>query len=127
MSTHSASVTEKENIPYRHGKSLKKMKAGGGPTAAIALVSALISAGVIALDVRLGLAVTGLMLALVASWNTIIGLGWWRKYSSWYIVLYLLSILSGSVYQLPIGPVHLGLSLSDIFWLPSLVILAFGY
>jgi O-antigen ligase len=89
----------------------------------ILIAGVVISVGLVATNAQAALALLGALLAIAISWIVLIGLGWWHKYSDWYVVLFLLSILSGNVYLVPLGSVNLWISLSDVFLFSSLVIL----
>lgn len=75
----------------------------------------------------LGIFLTGVIAALCLSWGILIGLGAWRRYSYFYVILWLFSILSGNVYLLSLGSAALWLSLSDLFLIFSLVVVVYEY
>jgi O-antigen ligase len=89
--------------------------------------AAFVIAASVAMDVRIGLALAVLLSLIIISWFILVGLGWWRKYGPLYISLYLLSILGGNLYLLPLGHVSLWISFADVFIVPSLVILFHEY
>lgn len=90
----------------------------------VAIISiALFSAGLVTANAHIALALAGVGWVGIISWITLIGLGWWRKYSDWYVLCFFLSILSGNVYLMSFGSTNLWISFSDFFLPASLVIL----
>ncbi|MGC9358438.1 MAG: hypothetical protein ACP5GX_11245, partial [Anaerolineae bacterium] len=92
---------------------------------AIALV--ILSVVMVVINPQLGVLLLGGLVMLIVSWALLFGFGLWPKYGLVYVIACLLSILIGNVYLINLGPVHLWLSLSDLFLLPSLAIVLYEY
>lgn len=82
---------------------------------------------VVSISPWLGMALVGLGSTIFLSWCILIRLGVWRKHSIAYTMLWLLSILGGNIYLVNLGLANLWLSLSDLFLIPSLVIVIHEY
>lgn len=94
---------------------------------AMAIALVILSVVVVVINPQLGVLLLGGLVMLIVSWALLFGFGLWPKYGLVYVIACLLSILIGNVYLINLGPVHLWLSLSDLFLLPSLVIVIYEY
>lgn len=82
---------------------------------------------IVSISPWLSMALIGTIVTISVSWCVLIGFGAWRKYGVAYVVLWLLSILGGNIYLVNLGPIDLWVSFSDLFLIPSLVIVAHEY